>query len=90
MLWEVLGIFAVDDKVKISEMVKCALCQHLKLNWPDDCNSHVFTCVSYNGTGKKIWINSHETLLIKTEISEELSVFLEVLGQLNGWLISDF
>jgi len=88
MLWEVLGVFAVDDKIKISEMVKSALCKHLKLNWPNDGNSHVLTCICNNSTCKKIWINGHETFLIKAEICEEFSVLLKVFSQLNGWLIS--
>lgn len=89
MLWEVLSVFAVDDKIEISEMMESALCKHLKFDWPDDSNAHVLTGVSNNGTSKKIWINGHEAFLVKAEICEELSILLEVFSQLDGWLISD-
>ena len=88
VLWEVLSVFTIDYKIKISKMMKCAFCQHLKLNWPNNSNSHVLTSISNNCTGKKIWINCHKTFLIKTEISEKLCIFLKVFCKLDGWLIS--
>jgi hypothetical protein len=70
-------------------MMKSAFCQHLKFNWPNDGNSHILTSVSNNCTSKKVWINSHETFLVKAEISKEFSIFLKVFSKLNGWLISE-
>ena len=89
MLWEILSIFTIDYKIKISKMMKSTFCQHFKLNWPNDCNAHVLTCVSNNGTCQKIWINGHETFLIKAEISEEFGILLKVFSKLNRWFISE-
>ena len=89
VLWEVLSVFTIDYKIKISKMMKCTFCQHFKLNWPNDGNSHVFTCISNNGTSQKIWINGHETFLVKAEISKEFGILLELFSKLDRWLISE-
>jgi len=56
---------------------------------PNDSDTHVFTCVSHNGARKEVGIRGDEALLVHAEVSEELSILLEVLGKLDSWSLPD-
>ena len=84
-----MGILALDDLIEALKVVHWALSDENHLGWPDDGNSHILTSVGNDGTSKEIGISSHEALLVEAEISEELSVLLEVLSKPWSRCVSD-
>ena len=81
MMREVLSISTFDDQVQVSKVVKIALCKVLKFCGPNHSDAHVLSCICNDSTSQKIWVYSHEALLVETKVSEELSIFFEIFGK---------
>lgn len=87
MLREVLHVLLGDGEVQIPEVVEGALGEKLKLLPPDDGDTHVLSRVCHDRAGQQVRVDRHEALLVEAEVSEELRILLEVLGQLWRWLL---
>ena len=87
VLGEVLFVLLGNRHVEVLEVVEARLCEQLELLTPNDCHTHVFASVRHNGTGQQVWVHSHEALLVQAEVSEELSVLLEMLCQFGRRLV---
>lgn len=85
MLREVLLVLILYGEVEVAEVIERAPREQLHLVTPDDADTHVLTRVRHDGTSKLVWLDSHERLLVKAEVSEEFGILLEVLGCGLSW-----
>jgi hypothetical protein len=87
MVWEILGVLALDDEVELAELLEGASGQQLHLQRPYNSHSHVLPGICHDGASQMVGIHSHEAFLIETEVGEELCVLPEMGRQLLGGLV---
>lgn len=87
VVWEVLGVLALDDEIELSEFLERASGQQLHLLRPNDSHSHVLSGVCHDGASQMVGVHSHEALLIQTEVGEELCILPEMSRQLLRGLV---